>query len=341
METDQDNKKSDKKAALYAVLCYLFSLLLSIFWSVDSSFAYIFSGIAILFLFLTFKNVHFKKTSFQYDHFEEVKDDKVTESSDVLHDLKSALKDKGISFGAEPKNASPQQANQRIVLMVVGGIVIFFFSLVFIGIFSSDAGDEQFYYQQAEVFYDETLYDSAGRYFRKALAINEESTEALTGLGNTFLMKGQNDSSLIMYNKALALDPEYETARYQKALVLSYLKQYDEAVNEAKDLLELNPQYLEAMQLIGDTYYNQEKYDDAETWYDSAYAKGLRNRYLCHLMGYINQTNGKTQQAINLYKEALKYDSSVVDIYERLLDIVPDNEKEWCKEKISQYKSEQ
>jgi tetratricopeptide (TPR) repeat protein len=335
METDQDNIKS-KKARLYAGLAYLFLLLLSVFWSVDSSLVYIFIGTAILFILLSIKNIQFKKFNFQYDHFQEVKEENVKENTDVLHDLKSTLKDRGITFGPEHKTTSPLQTNQRLVLLVVGGIFLFFFSLIFIGILSSDDGDEQFYYQQAEVFYDETFYDSAYQYYKKALAINGQSTEALTGLGNTYMMKGQNDSALIMYDKVLALNPEYEVARYQKTLVLSYQKRYDESINEAKDLLELNPEYLDAMQLIGDNYYSQEKYDDAEIWYDSAYAKGLRNRYLCHLMGYINQTKGKTQQAINLYKEALKYDSSVVDIYERLADIVPDNEKEWYKRKITQ-----
>jgi tetratricopeptide (TPR) repeat protein len=338
METDQDNIKSKKKATLYGALAYLSLLMLSIFWSADGSFAYIFAGIAILCLFLSFRNIPFKRSSF--DHFEEVKEQKGKQSSDIFDDLKSTFKDKKISFENEHKTSSPQQTQQRLVLLVVGGIFLFFFSLIFIGILS-DGGNEQFYYQQAEVFYGETLYDSAYRYYKKALEENKESTEALTGLGNTLMMQEQNDSALIMYDKALALNPEYEVARYQKALVLSYQKRYDESVNESKNLLELNPQYLEAMQLIGDNYYSQEKYDVAETWYDSAYAKGLRNRYLCHLMGYINQTKGKTPQAINLYKEALKYDSSVVDIYERLADIVPDNEKNWYKRKISQLQSGQ
>jgi hypothetical protein len=98
---------------------------------------------------------------------------------------------------------------------------------------------------------------------------------------------------------------------------------------------------LEATQLIGDNFYNQEKYDSALNWYDNAYSKGLRNRYLCHLMGYINQTKGATDKAVLLYKEALQYDSSVVDIYERLVDLVPENEREWYRRKILDLQSTQ
>jgi hypothetical protein len=40
-------------------------------------------------------------------------------------------------------------------------------------------------------------------------------------------------------------------------------------------------------------------------------------------MAYIYDTKGEYNKAINLYQEALSYDSSVVDIYTRLGELLP------------------
>jgi tetratricopeptide (TPR) repeat protein len=342
METNSDQASSNnKKSVLYGSLTYFFLLLLAIFWSIHTSFVFIFLGIALFFSFLLIRNLSFESLFYNREAAHENQNSSVDENH-ILHDLKRTFKETGIAAPNDSTQRSAQQQTQRKVVFVVAGMMAFFFLMIFVGIFSgSDESDAEFYYQQADGFYNAAQYDSAGRYYRKAFVLKPEYKEAIAGYGNVLLMKQQNDSALIMYDKALLIDNEYESALYQKSLTLYYQKRYQESMKEAINLLGLNASYYEAMQLIGDDYYNQDKYDSALTWYDGAYSNGLRNRYLCHLLGYLNQTKGKTQKAIDLYKEALQYDSSVVDIYERLADIVPDNEKEWYKRKISELQSAQ
>ena len=62
-------------------------------------------------------------------------------------------------------------------------------------------------------------------------------------------------------------------------------------------------------------------------WYKNAYENGgIRTRALCHLMAYIYDTKGDYSKAIDLYKEALSYDSTVVDIYKRLGELLPNED---------------
>ena len=137
------------------------------------------------------------------------------------------------------------------------------------------------------------------------------------------MMREQYDSAIVYYDKALAADPSYEKATYQKAAVFLYQKNYDQSIELLRNLLKENSEYAEASQLIGDNYYNQQRYDSALRWYNKAYDGGIRNRYLFHLMGYIHQTKGDNTHAIKYYQEALQYDSSVLDIYQRLGTLIP------------------
>jgi hypothetical protein len=43
-------------------------------------------------------------------------------------------------------------------------------------------------------------------------------------------------------------------------------------------------------------------------------------------MAYIYDTKGDNSKAIGLYQEALQYDSTIVDIYKRLGELLPNDE---------------
>ena len=84
------------------------------------------------------------------------------------------------------------------------------------------------------------------------------------------------------------------------------------------------------MLLAGDCYYAMRQFDEALSWYEKAYEnEGSRSRILCHIMAYLYDTKGNTARAIDLYKEALNYDSSVVEIHKRLGELLPGPDGEY------------
>lgn len=316
---------------MYFILAYFFLFALALFWSIHASFFYFFLGCSAFCFFLGFINrppvISGKEPRYQQSHHQLEVDEIV--NSDLPEELKNILS-KPRSTNPPPSSfAKPEFSKilQKRFLLIFAGMMVLFFVTVFSVIFSSgDNFNAEVFYERGEEFYQEGQYDSAYAYYKKALAVKGNFPEALTGCGNALMKKNDNDGAIRLYDEALAIDPDFELAKYQKGLVLYYQNQFGQSMVEMKDLLDLNPSYFQAMQVIGDDFYNQKQYDSALYWYDGAYANGIRNRYLCHLMGYIYQTKGNTDKAITLYKEALEYDSEVADIYVRLGELLPGEE---------------
>jgi tetratricopeptide (TPR) repeat protein len=310
---------SKRKAKLYISLSVFFLFLLALLWSVDASLIYLFTGACIFFLYKGLATVGLR---WRNDNTFARSSNESNRDADLAHELNTIFKEQSHAEFTETQQR-PNKPHQGA--LVIASVIFLFILVVFIGIFSGgDSDADEAFVQQADIFYNTGNYDSAQLYYRKALAANPDHIQALLGYGNGCMVKEQYDSAIFMYDKIIAVDRDFDEAHYQKGLVLYYQKNYDQAIVEMTDLISRDPSHSEAMQVIGDCYYNMKRYDMALRWYDQAYANGLRNRYLCHLMGFIYETNGDKQKAIQLYKEALAYDDSVLDIYMRLGALLPD-----------------
>ncbi|MBA4056078.1 MAG: hypothetical protein C0490_15290, partial [Marivirga sp.] len=175
--------------------------------------------------------------------------------------------------------------------------------------------------------------------YKRAIQVDPEYAEAFVGYGNVLIVRNERDSAIQMFNKALEINPAYKEAVYSKGLVLYDQKKYSDGIALLTPLLEANPDYYDAMLLLGDCYYIQAKYDEAIPWYENAYQNGgNRSRMLCHIMAYIYDNKGDLGKAIPLYQEALSYDSSVVDIYQRLGELIPGEEGNFYRSKAIELK---
>jgi tetratricopeptide (TPR) repeat protein len=325
MGTDLNEPKSTSGMfAWYHGLAWFFSFMLALLWSVDTSFVYIFSGFATFFILMSLGTAPFlwrRKDPFE-NLFRQTKYEEETQGK----------------AQTEFKTSRPPVSNtQKRIIAITFASFALFVIVVMIGVFSgSDDDDAEIYLNNAENYYRSNQFDSAAINYRRAFFLKPDYKEALIGYANVLQTNEDYDSAIIMYDKVLQTDPEYSPALYQQARTMYYQKNYDASVAQAKIVLNIDSSYVEAFQLIGDSFYAQEQYDSALIWYDDAYDKGVRNRYLCHLMGYLYQTKGNAQRAIGLYNEALQYDSTVLDIYERLEGIVEEPERSWCLKKIAE-----
>jgi tetratricopeptide (TPR) repeat protein len=135
---------------------------------------------------------------------------------------------------------------------------------------------------------------------KKDIATEEESVSAAFALEETsewnakgyeFYVNQRYDSALYYFDRVLRLESSNTTALYQKGLV----------------------------------YYDQQKMDKAMDSFTRAYDAGLRDAFLSHVLGYLNDNSGNTSRAIDFYKEALSLDSARADIYARLAELEPGN----------------
>jgi tetratricopeptide (TPR) repeat protein len=115
---------------------------------------------------------------------------------------------------------------------------------------------------------------------------------------------------IVQYDEARAL---YENQDYRGAIKVLW----DDVTSDTPDT--------QSVLLMGDSYYALKQLDSAYVWYAEAYSRGERNPFLSHVMAYILDERGNTQEAIKLYKEAVEMDSTKADVYGRLAEIDPEN----------------
>jgi tetratricopeptide (TPR) repeat protein len=325
MHSGPDKYDHENKAKVFFFVSYGLLLAMALCWSVDDSLVYIFFGAAVYFAFLGFYSFP-KNKKFQESGRGEAQGESIfADGLKNIFEKHRVTKTKTQRTFAQP---TTPESTRRIVFLVAAGIFATFF-IFFIGSIISGSSDDEslVYFNTAEGNYLDGNYDSAYLNYRRAWKSNETYAEAMLGYGNVLAIRKQPDSAIIMFDKALEINPDYREAGYAKAATYYNLEKYAEAIGIIVPLLQQHTDYYDAMLLAGDSYYALRQFDEAMRWYEDAYENGgSRSRALCHIMAYIYDTQGDYSRAIDLYKEALSYDSSVVDIYKRLGELLPNED---------------
>jgi tetratricopeptide (TPR) repeat protein len=118
-----------------------------------------------------------------------------------------------------------------------------------------------------------------------------EETEEWNAKGYEFYVNQRYDSALYYYDRVLRLESNNTTALYNKGIV----------------------------------HYDQQQMEKAMESFLRAYDAGMRDAFLSHVLGYLNDNNGNTSRAISFYKEAVGLDSTRSEIYARLAELEPGN----------------
>ncbi|HEY0651781.1 MAG TPA: tetratricopeptide repeat protein, partial [Chryseosolibacter sp.] len=328
-----------RKSRTYFFIGFALLFVMAFTWSLDDSFVYTSLGAAVFFFFLAYSNrthqgdAHYQKRPRQHN-----------QNQDSFSKFFDSLRSQRGTASGKAQNINRQQENSRrfalMVMLFIGGI---FFIIVLSVFFADDVGGE---YANSSELYDKAEearysgnYDSAEYYYRKILADDPENLDALNGIGILSINRQHYDQAVNQFEDALRIDPDFKFARYNKALTFYYQKNFRKSLGEAFNLLQRTPDYYDAMQLAGDNYYEQQRYDSAKYWYGEGYANGLRNAWICHVLGYLHDRDNETDRAIELYKEAVSYDESKVDVYVRLGELLPGKEGDVYRAKAAQLKS--
>ncbi|MBV5289644.1 MAG: tetratricopeptide repeat protein [Pelodictyon phaeoclathratiforme] len=116
------------------------------------------------------------------------------------------------------------------------------------------------------------------------LAFKGNNAAVCSDYGNVLQELSRYEESLLYYDRALALEPDYVAAYFNRGLALKKLKRYDEAVLSYDKAIALEPDYAEAHSNRGNALTELKRYHDAVLSYDRAlalkpdYAKAHANR---------------------------------------------------------------
>jgi tetratricopeptide (TPR) repeat protein len=100
-------------------------------------------------------------------------------------------------------------------------------------------------------------------------------------------------------------------------------EKYAESEGYFDRALAMDPTYMEAVYGKGIVLYQKGSRDEANTYLTHAYEGGYQHPWLSWELADTYEKNGNLVRAIELYKESIGLDSSYVDSYNRLAELVP------------------
>ncbi|MEM7033550.1 MAG: tetratricopeptide repeat protein, partial [Chloroflexota bacterium] len=181
----------------------------------------------------------------------------------------------------------------------------------------------RYYFTIAQIF-DDSYYERAIDFFKKATVLAPQNTDYYNLVGQAYYAQGQYDNALEWYEKAVTVDDRYQPSWLYKGDTHVAKSQMDEALTAHSRAIELN-----APSFVGDNfdtrlnfYLSIEKIDGItealQTYLDeNPDANRGNNRGLVTWgMGHIHRRTGDVEEAIKKFEEALQlgYDHQRVHI---------------------------
>ncbi|MCE5194106.1 MAG: tetratricopeptide repeat protein [Nitrospiraceae bacterium] len=162
------------------------------------------------------------------------------------------------------------------------------------------------------IHYEE--YDNAIEYFRKAINVDSNYSEAYNNLGYAYMMKGKYKEAADVYNKAVS-NKVYRTpekAYYNLGQVYYRMGQYDDSIEAYKNALKRAVDFYPAYYGIALSQNAKGKYGDSSTAITRAIEldpnyKGDRNKAIGDFLQKEKKSKGDEKKDITDYLEILKY----------------------------------
>ena len=160
-------------------------------------------------------------------------------------------------------------------------------------------------------------------YWREPLAFYKrtskyvpDSPRIYTNLGNTYRDIGKNEEAIILYKKAIAINPNLAETYYNLASIYCDIDK-KEAIVLYKKAIAINPDLAEAYYNLGSIYHNIDK-KEAIVLYKKAIAinPDLADAY--NNLGNIYRDIDKKKEAIVLYKKAIAINPDFAEAYNNL-----------------------
>lgn len=328
-DSQTSRAKTSSRVSMIIGVALLF--VMALFWAVDDAIVYITGGAAFFFLFLSYhqrpKDVpagwQSRQGGFRHASSERTSDRDIRSSS-------------GLTFSAWLRRVfkwfnTPGGDKRNVARVIRGCFPAFIFgSFVVIALwtaFGAAGNNATTYLVLGQTQWENGQIDSARLSFSRAYREDPGNIDAMILYGKAMLALNSFDSALLLFDLALEEEPDNAEAIYNKAFVLYEYRKYEEGRVLLDPLVSDCTNCVNALLLMGDLYYVEKRYEESFSWYDKAYSEGgARGSLLCQRLGYLYDVKQEYQQAVALYEEALAYDSTTIEIYQRLGELLPGEE---------------
>ena len=150
-------------------------------------------------------------------------------------------------------------------------------------------------------FYYEWDWAGAEKIFRKAIALNPDYATARQWYAEYLFYMGRFQEALVEINRAHELDPQSVVISVQLASPHMYSREYGHAIGKIREALRLNPEFPLAIYMLGTCYEQLGRFDEALAEYRkiSGTKLGLTG------LGYAYGRSGRQEEARRILRQLL------------------------------------
>jgi tetratricopeptide (TPR) repeat protein len=155
-------------------------------------------------------------------------------------------------------------------------------------------------------------------YYKEEVRKDPANLENRIVLGYTYFLKGDNEEAIKEFDFVLEQDKNYYDAHYNMGLVFLAEERYNEALIEFEKCVKIAPRDFKGHVQSGIAHRGLEEYDKATKALEQANKLAPTNADIIYQIGMVAEAQGKYEDAIMIYKDALAYDPLFKDAVEAL-----------------------
>lgn len=165
----------------------------------------------------------------------------------------------------------------------------------------------------ASILVGEQNYRDAEIYWKKALSLDPDFTDAYFNLGKMYDFRGDLRSASMCYSEAISRDAAHAGALFSTAIIYHKAKNYDKAIEFYHKTLAVNDKNYRCALSLASLYIEREMYKDAKILIDHVGDKD-HSYFRYQVSGnYFAKTN-RHKRALKFYKKAIKLNPTHVEI---------------------------
>ena len=160
------------------------------------------------------------------------------------------------------------------------------------------------------VFFQRGYYDQAEAFFQRALDDDPSNAEAVYGVGSVYLQQEKNAEARETFERVVKMRSSYSetlpSAWNNLGLLATREGRTAEAVEHFQKALELSPDYLVALENLGNAYRQLKQWEEARKSLEHAVAVGPQDPEANYSLGMVFAQLNDTDRAYDYLQRALK-----------------------------------
>jgi tetratricopeptide (TPR) repeat protein len=159
----------------------------------------------------------------------------------------------------------------------------------------------------------EQRYSDAIKEFKRAAALDPESTQAYVIMGRTYSLLGQPEDAIAAFQKAIKVDPSLVEARTYLAGAFVAVQRYGEAEQQYKEVIKLDGTLTGPRSALGSLYLLMERYAEAETQFQKVSTMSPLDPSGYYNLGLVYNEQGRYSEAVSQFDRAIGLKPGSVD----------------------------